>query len=43
MRVLRAGGVYLLMPHGDCYESKSQVCVCARVRAWVNKCVCVYE
>ena len=26
MRVLRSGGVYLLMPHGECYETKSQVC-----------------
>ena len=24
MKVLRAGGTYLLMPHGECYEKKTQ-------------------
>ena len=28
MAVLRTGGVYLLMPHGECYAKKTQVPPC---------------
>jgi hypothetical protein len=28
MRVLRQGGTYLLMPHGECYVSKKQAPPC---------------
>jgi NADPH2:quinone reductase len=39
MRVLRAGGTYLLMPHGECYVSKSQKppCLSAHPKAGVRQ------
>ena len=39
MKVLRSGGTYLLMPHGECYVSKSQKppCLSANPKAGVRQ------
>ena len=39
MGVLRSGGVYLLMPHGECYEKKTQgpPCLSAHPKAGVRQ------
>ena len=39
MRTIRAGGTYLLMPHGECYSQKTQgpPCLSAKPKAGVRQ------